>query len=238
MVEKVDVKKFWDKRPCRGYDSFHNRNNDLANELKNLDFGGHKGEMVLEVGCGTGFEPISYALGGSLAVGLDMSHESLNLAKARASDLNVSVDWVLGDAENSPFRDEAFDFISSIGVLHHTPRTNIAIGEIHRELQSGAKAVVMLYNRDSLQILFLSLRRIPLQGTYDYGCPLVKFYGRNDIPQLFRGFKTVESRAYGLPDKVRSTNVMKRSARVIISKLVRALEPWIGWAHYITVKKG
>ena len=53
------------------------------------------------------------------------------------------------DAENLDFADQSFDLVYSHGVLHHTPDTLRAIGEIHRVLRPGGRAVVMLYHRDS-----------------------------------------------------------------------------------------
>ncbi len=78
-------------------------------------------------------------------------HESIILTKRRfdlygLNHCNVKV----GDAEHLEFPDNFFDYVYSNGVIHHTPNTQKAVEEIYRVLRPGAKAVVMIYNRDSI----------------------------------------------------------------------------------------
>lgn len=47
-----------------------------------------------------------------------------------------------------PFPADIFDIVYSNGVLHYTPNTEKAIGDVHRVLKPGGQAVIMLYCKD------------------------------------------------------------------------------------------
>lgn len=64
----------------------------------------------------------------------------------------------VADAEGLPFADASFDLVYSWGVLHHTPDTRRALGEVRRVLAPGGEARVMLYSRRSWVALGLWLR--------------------------------------------------------------------------------
>jgi ubiquinone/menaquinone biosynthesis C-methylase UbiE len=49
---------------------------------------------------------------------------------------------VIGDARSLPFKNEAFDFVYSLGVLEHFPETEKAIFELSRVLKTSGYALV------------------------------------------------------------------------------------------------
>jgi SAM-dependent methyltransferase len=109
----------------------------------------HAGQRVLEVGCGIGTDAIQFARAGADVTAIDLSEESLSIARCRFAIEGREARLILSDAEHLPFPDNSFDFAYSHGVLHHTPSPNIAVKEIFRVLRPGASALVMLYNRNS-----------------------------------------------------------------------------------------
>src|SRR6266540_6516082 len=81
----------------------------------------NKNTTVLEVGCGSGRFLKYLSTQAGLVVGVDPSH-----AIFAADDLvgkNEQIVLVKASANNIPFVDESFDFVCSIGVLHHIPDT-------------------------------------------------------------------------------------------------------------------
>ncbi|HEV2837133.1 MAG TPA: class I SAM-dependent methyltransferase [Pyrinomonadaceae bacterium] len=104
---------------------------------------------VLEIGCGLGTDGAEFAKAGAHYTGIDLTEAAVDLARRRFETFYLRGSFRVGDAERLDFPDETFDLVYSHGVLHHTPDTQAAVGEIHRVLRPGGRAVVMLYHRDS-----------------------------------------------------------------------------------------
>ena len=71
------------------------------------------GMEVLDVACGTGNATIPAARAGARVTGIDFSDALLAVARERAADAMVEVDWVEGDAQDLPFEDGSFDRVIS-----------------------------------------------------------------------------------------------------------------------------
>jgi ubiquinone/menaquinone biosynthesis C-methylase UbiE len=72
------------------------------------------GMEVLDVSCGTGNAAIPAARLGARVTGLEPWPELLAIARERAADAMVEVDWVEGDPANLPFEDGRFDVVMSV----------------------------------------------------------------------------------------------------------------------------
>src|SRR5215212_9347653 len=172
-----------------------------------MGFDEFAGKRLLEVGCGMGTDLLQFARGGALCTGIDLTPRSVEISSLHFGLYGMRADFVLGDGEHLPFRDESFDVVYSNGVLHHTPDTAGAIREVHRVLRPGGTAKVMLYHRHSLNYWFeIILRRGLLGGDFLRGRsaeeimsrviefsdhdarPLVKVYSRKQARALFSEF--------------------------------------------------
>ena len=72
------------------------------------------GMTLLDVACGTGNASIPAAQAGARVTGLEASADLLGVARERAADYMVEVDWVQGDAQELPFPDASFDRVLSV----------------------------------------------------------------------------------------------------------------------------
>ena len=97
--------------------------------------GAAPGQVILELGCGTGEYTERLAASGASLVALDLVPDLIGVAAARA--LPATVRFVLGDAEALPFPDATFDAVVGNAVLHHL-RLPPALREIRRVLRPGA----------------------------------------------------------------------------------------------------
>lgn len=71
---------------------------------------------VLDIACGTGNATIPAVRLGARVTGLDFQPDLLEIARRRAAEAKVKIDWVEGDAQNLPFEDAGFDrTISALG---------------------------------------------------------------------------------------------------------------------------
>lgn len=102
-----------------------------------------EGKLVLDVGCGAGRFLEIASRWGARAIGIDFSFA------VEASQANLggrpNVDVIQADVFHLPFRDEVFDVIFSIGVLHHTRDTREAFLSLPRHLKRGGEMAVWLY---------------------------------------------------------------------------------------------
>jgi SAM-dependent methyltransferase len=71
------------------------------------------GMDVLDVACGTGNATIPAARIGARVTGLDLVPDLLAVARERAADAMVEVDWIEGDAQELPFAADSFDRVLS-----------------------------------------------------------------------------------------------------------------------------
>ena len=78
-----------------------------------------KGKLGLDAGCGFGRHIFYAARFGAEMVGIDLS-EAIDATYQNTKHL-PNVHLVQCDIYNLPFKEESFDFIYSIGVLHHLP---------------------------------------------------------------------------------------------------------------------
>ena len=111
-----------------------------------------------------------------------------------------------GSALEVPHASDTFDFVYSIGCLHHTGDLPRSVGEVHRVLRPGGTAVVMLYNRYSARQLqrvvipgLLRRGQAPstVRGMYDTNAagdaaPHTDYVSRRDVRRLFSDFSDVE----------------------------------------------
>lgn len=106
------------------------------------EFKHHRGERVLEIGCGTGCDLLQFAKHGARAVGIDITPEHLRLARER-----VGSQAAVGQAEATalPFADSSFDYVYSHGVLHHIDRPRLVVDEIFRVLRPGGRFNIHVY---------------------------------------------------------------------------------------------
>lgn len=106
------------------------------------EFRKHKGERVLEVGCGTGADLLQFAKHGAVATGVDLTTNHVELARIRVGNLAAVHK---ADARNLPFADESFDYVYSHGVLHHCDEPDQVVREIFRALRPGGRFNVHVY---------------------------------------------------------------------------------------------
>jgi ubiquinone/menaquinone biosynthesis C-methylase UbiE len=100
-------------------------------------------QRILDVGTGPGFYACLYAQMGHAATGLDFSERMLGVARQRAKDLEVDVEFVFGDAEEPPFVDVSFDAVSSRHLLFNLPRPGVAVRRWVRLLKPGGRMILM-----------------------------------------------------------------------------------------------
>jgi SAM-dependent methyltransferase len=99
-----------------------------------------RGEVVLDVGTGTGVVAITAARSGARVTGLDLTPELLELARDNARiSKQEDIVWTEGDAEKLPYPDASFDVVLSQFGHMFAPRAEVAIAEMRRVLKPGGR---------------------------------------------------------------------------------------------------
>jgi len=125
-------------------------------------------KVVLDIGCGLGYNSILFAKQGAYVYGIDISPKMIEKAKELADNYGVGkrTHFIVMNAEALEFADETFDIVYGHSILHHLDLGKVRT-EIYRVLKKGGKGVFLEPLRHNLFInLFRKLtphRRTPTE---------------------------------------------------------------------------
>lgn len=178
----------------RFHEMFPEFRENFLNYIRPIKPSYFRGKLVLDVGCGFGRHTYYSAEFGAEVVGLDLSHA------VEAAYRNVSkfpnAHIVQGDAYNLPFRNE-FDFIFSIGVIHHLPDPKAAYLSISSFAKKGSAVFIWVYGREGrwfkvevLGRLRKVTRKLPHRLLY-YLCylPAILYHSSNGMYHALRAVR-------------------------------------------------
>ncbi|HKO18491.1 MAG TPA: class I SAM-dependent methyltransferase [Acidobacteriaceae bacterium] len=164
-----------------------------------------RGKDVLEVGVGMGADHLRWALADPHSLtGVDLTPRAVEFTRTRLGLADRVSDLRVADAEQLPFSDNSFDLVYSWGVLHHSPNTARAIGEVLRVLRPGGTARIMIYHKYSMTGFMLWGRYALLRGVpgrsldeiyaQHLESPGTKAFSITEARRLFAGFRKAEFR--------------------------------------------
>lgn len=207
--------------PLQSYYSRIYRTYDLVNRLFTLGFDKKwrsrtikeclalNPRKILDLCCGTGDLAIglcSNAPKGTYVAGYDLNNEMLGIARSKAENLNVSPDFIQGDAAVLPFKDEVFDCITiGFGFRNLTwenPARDNHILEMRRVLKKGGALFILESGKPDnrllarLYSLYLRYALVPIGGmvsghwkAYRYLAGSAKgFYSLTELRNLMQQF--------------------------------------------------
>jgi SAM-dependent methyltransferase len=152
------VKQFYEKTPFPNYDNLDN-----VRALLEKAHGGTFARLlneqipydarVVEIGCGTGQLTNFLAIAHRSALGIDMCLNSLRLAQQfKMSQGLERATFAQMNLLRPALRDDFFDYVISLGVLHHTEDARGAFRRVARLVRPGGYVVIGLYNAYSRRI--------------------------------------------------------------------------------------
>ena len=141
------------------------RRYDLINDLQS--FGLHRawkrrlvglaaprtGERALDICCGTGDIAFALARRGAAVMGLDFSEPMLEVARAKApargpgSEGRGSVEFLRGDAEQLPFKDNRFEIVTVGYGLRNLASWERGLAEMERVARPGGRLLVLDFGK-------------------------------------------------------------------------------------------
>ncbi len=100
------------------------------------------GARLLDVGCGAGEMLAAAVARGLSAVGLDVSDVAVEAARQRVPE----AECVVGVAEELPFGDASFDYVSCMGSLEHFADLGRSLSEMMRVVRPDGRLLILVPN--------------------------------------------------------------------------------------------
>jgi ubiquinone/menaquinone biosynthesis C-methylase UbiE len=149
-----------------------------------------RGKHLLEIGCGLGFDAIEFVKRGVRVTATDLTHANVELARQHFAFAGVTPEALqVEDAYDLSFPDATFDAVYSIGVLGQASDPARMIGEVHRVLKPGGRALIChAYRRPSL---FYVLDWWSIVNTVSIGSeipPVTHFFRETELRDFFKDF--------------------------------------------------
>lgn len=108
------------------------------------DIGFLRDKAILEIGCGKGRHTMYAADIAKEVIAVDFGM-AVDVALENNKD-KKNVYFVQADIYNLPFREKSFDFIFSLGVLHHLPTPEEGFGRLVNLLKNNGKILLYVYH--------------------------------------------------------------------------------------------
>jgi SAM-dependent methyltransferase len=108
------------------------------------------GDRLLDIAAGTGNLSIPAAQRGAVVTGLDITPELLEVARTRAKDAGMDIDFIEGDAEELPFDDDSFPLVASVFGMIFAPRHDVAAAEMARVCEPGGSFALTAWTPDGM----------------------------------------------------------------------------------------
>ncbi|MBI2564761.1 class I SAM-dependent methyltransferase [Candidatus Woesearchaeota archaeon] len=106
-----------------------------------------KNKLVLDAGCGTGRHSFLSSKYGAEVIAVDLG-DSVEVAYKNTKDIKT-VNVIRADIYNLPFKNNTFDYIYSIGVLHHLPNPKEGFKELVKKLKKNGAISAWVYGAEN-----------------------------------------------------------------------------------------
>lgn len=107
------------------------------------------GERALDLGCGTGNAALLLAQRGADVVGVDPAARLLEVARGRAADAGLTIEFAPGEAAAIPLPDGSVDLVVSVFAIIFAPDAAAAMAEVARVVRPHGRVVLTAWLPDT-----------------------------------------------------------------------------------------
>lgn len=126
-------------------------------------------KTILDVGCGTGNELmllVKNRYRGEL-YGVDLSKSMLKIANRRKNGAHLTnVNLILADAENLPFKTDAFQLVTCAGVLRFLPYPGKMLKDTYRVLKNRSSIILREFAGAKTEVIEIQHFPLPFQRSF------------------------------------------------------------------------
>jgi ubiquinone/menaquinone biosynthesis C-methylase UbiE len=153
------------------------------------------GKIILDLGCGTGLFLKAYEEQGGCGIGLDLSRGMITRARWRCG----MSEFIVGNAEVLPFRDESFDAVCSLMAFSYVRRPDQLLSEVFRVLRPRGRVAICTMGKNLLTsglpaiYTMAELMRVKKIGMGAFG---ENYYGGREMKEMLAdaGFSEIDVR--------------------------------------------
>ena len=121
------------------------------------------GDLVTEIGCGSGRQTLPMAQVGCKVIGVDLSEEMLLVARKKLLNAGQKANFIVASADRLPLTDGYADAAVIFGSLHHFPDPELSVAEAARLVKSGGSFYMVEPHNSLLRPVFeFAMRLSPL----------------------------------------------------------------------------
>lgn len=219
-----------------------------------------KGQVTLDIGCGSGWVVKQAGKAGAFSVGVDFAAKAVRSTKGALDTYGLAGMAIQADAQHLPIKSDIIDRLFSMGVLHHIPNTEQGIAEAYRVLKPGGSALISLYGKlfffnpllfPLAQFLLKKLLKAPkvrdgIQNTSDFDTfykfmdgptnPIGRWYTNEELEQKFSRFMVSSRFTSHFP--LRYLKVGRLSLSLLVPKFIhRYLDTRLGMMRHFQMRK-
>lgn len=261
MKTILDVQKFWNERPCNVRHSpapVGSPDWIVETEQRKRKVEPHIADFakfdqwfnckVLEIGCGIGIDTVAFARTGARVAAIDLSEESIKLARRRAEFAKVDVSfWQMNAEWIPPTWAQCADLVYAFGSIHHSPYPEAIIRNARKMLKPGGTLKIMVYNKYSWKALWILLKYghgkfwkfrelIAKYSEAQTGCPITYVYSPGELRAMLErnGFTVRKTyKAHIFPYEIEAYKQYRYERtwywKLVPQPIFRWLERHFGW---------
>jgi 2-polyprenyl-3-methyl-5-hydroxy-6-metoxy-1,4-benzoquinol methylase len=247
---------YWDAQPCNvkhstseaGTEQYWNevteRRYFVEPHLRDLaGFHQWQGKRVLEIGCGIGSDAEQFARHGAEYVGIDLSSQSIEMAKQRFELFGLDGEFYVMDGADTKKITAlgSFDLVYSCGVLHHYPNVSQVIDNIHSVLNNEGEFRFLVYAHNSWK--YAMIQKGLDQFEAQAGCPYAKAYTKEEIYDLVQDkFEVLRIRQahcfmYNVEKYRKGEYELEPWFAFMPEEMRTAIREYLGWHLLVKAKK-
>ncbi len=151
------------------------------------------GRKMLDVGCGSGFNSVTFAMMGWEVEACEINQEIVEHARRTIKAYGFDIHVKIGENENLPYEDGSFDFLLSMNVIHYVQGEEAVkktIDEYARVLKKGGRILLSTNHPDNwilqgAEHVRKNVIKVNLPGDYRDGQNLFLFSSEEMLARYF-----------------------------------------------------